>query len=67
MSDKTATMLGVGDLMLCMPDPDSSFEMVTPTLKEADVVVGQGEIIFTDRPVKSYSEAMFPPSDPAGM
>ena len=67
MSDNTATMLGVGDLMLCMPDPDSYFEMVTPTLKEADVVVGQGEIIFTDRPVKSYSEAMFPPSDPAGM
>ena len=67
MSDKTATMLGVGDLMLCMPDPDSYFEMVTPTLKEADVVVGQGEIIFTDRPVKSYSEAMFPPSDPVGM
>ncbi len=67
MDDKIATMLGVGDLMLCMPDPDSYFEMVTPTLKEADVVVGQGEIIFTDRPVKSYSEAMFPPSDPAGM
>ncbi len=67
MNDKTATLLSVGDLMLCMPDPDSYFAMVTPTLKEADVVVGQGEIIFTDRPVKSYSEAMFPPSDPVGM
>jgi hypothetical protein len=67
MSDKTVAMLGVGDLMLCMPDADSYFDMVRPTLKEADVVVGQGEIVFTDRPVKSYSEAMFPPCDPAGM
>ena len=67
MSEKTATLLGVGDLMLCMPDADSYFKMVTPVLKAADVVVGQGEIVFTSRGVKSYSEAMFPPSDPENM
>ena len=67
MSEKIATLLGVGDLMLCMPDADSYFKMVTPVLKAADVVVGQGEIVFTSRGVKSYSEAMFPPSDPENM
>lgn len=67
MSNKNVTMLGVGDLMLCMPDAKSYFEMVTPVLKSADVVVGQGEIVFTSRGVPSYSEAMFPPSDPEGM
>ena len=64
MSDKSVTMLGVGDLMLCMPNAKSYFEMVTPTLKAADVVVGQAEIVFTSRGIPTYSEAMFPASDP---
>lgn len=67
MSDKSVTMLGVGDLMLCMPNAKSYFEMVTPTLKAADVVVGQAEIVFTSRGVPTYSEAMFPASDPEGI
>ena len=67
MSKKSVTMLGVGDLMLCMPDAKSYFTMVAPILKAADVVVGQGEILFTSRGVKSYSEAEFPPCDPDNM
>lgn len=67
MSDRTATMLGVGDLMLCMPDAKSYFAMTAPILKSADVVVGQAEIAFTSRGIKSYSEAEFPACDPENM
>jgi hypothetical protein len=49
--NKKLTMLAVGDTVLNMAEPDKVFDLVTPILKSADVVIGQGEMIFTKRPV----------------
>jgi poly-gamma-glutamate capsule biosynthesis protein CapA/YwtB (metallophosphatase superfamily) len=51
MTDTMLIMLTVGDIILSRPDPDSYFSLVAPVLKSADIVVGQGEIPFTDKPV----------------
>jgi poly-gamma-glutamate synthesis protein (capsule biosynthesis protein) len=51
MAGKTLTMLGVGDNLLCMKDPDTMFALAAPILKSADIVVGQLETPCTARPV----------------
>ena len=48
MNNKTLTMLAVGDIILG-PDAESFFTLVTPTLKEGDVVIGQLEVPYTTR------------------
>ncbi|MFP3974691.1 MAG: CapA family protein [Chloroflexota bacterium] len=67
MSNKTLTMLAVGDLILDEPQAERFFEYVEPVLKSADVVVGQGEVMFTDRGVCSSTDVVAPPCDPANM
>jgi hypothetical protein len=59
MVSKTLTMLSVGDLILYHPDPKSLFASVTPVLRSADVVVGQGEITFTSRGVITCAKSAF--------
>ena len=39
-------MLAVGDLILGDPKPDSTFALVTPIFKRADVLIGQRKAIF---------------------
>ncbi len=40
------TLLAVGDISMEMPDGDSLFDLVRPTLKSADILVGQEEVPF---------------------
>ncbi|MBN1847104.1 MAG: CapA family protein [Deltaproteobacteria bacterium] len=67
MTSRTLTVLAVGDLILDRPDAESFFEFTAPTLRSADVVVGQGEVVFTSRGVNTYTEIPAPPSDPKNM
>ena len=67
MADKTLTMLAVGDLILDQPQAETYFELVAPVLRSADVVVGQGEVVFTDRGVCSTTDVPSPPCDPKNM
>ena len=67
MTDRTFTMMAVGDLILDRPDAESFFEFTAPTLRSADVVVGHGEVVFTSRGMPTYTEIPAPPSDPKNM
>jgi hypothetical protein len=72
MTSKTLTMLAVGDLILYHPEPESLFALVAPTLKSADVVVGQGELPFTARGVLTFAKGAdirvaYPVLDPSAM
>lgn len=67
MPSKTLTMLAVGDLILDEPQAETFFAYVAPVLKSADVVVGQGEVVFTSRGVCSSTDVAAPPCDPANM
>lgn len=64
MSTKTLTMLAVGDITPGTP-AKPQFALVAPTLRSADVVVGQGEVPFTLRGVTTYITFMVPPVGPA--
>ena len=50
MGSKKLTLLAVGDIVLNMLAPEKVFASVSPVLKSADVVIGQGEMPFTKRP-----------------
>ena len=67
MAGKTLTMLAVGDLILDMPQAETYFDFVAPVLKSADVVVGQGEVVFTDRGFCASTDVAAPPCDPRNM
>ncbi|MBN1256049.1 MAG: CapA family protein [Deltaproteobacteria bacterium] len=67
MAERSLTMLATGDLVLDMPDAESFFTHVTPVLKAADVVVGQGEVVFTARGNPSFADHPAPPCDPKNM
>jgi poly-gamma-glutamate capsule biosynthesis protein CapA/YwtB (metallophosphatase superfamily) len=66
-TDKDITMLAVGDVVLGIPNSNSLFDLVRPTLKSADLLVGQLEILFTSRPVNTYMDIPMPPCDPANI
>jgi hypothetical protein len=65
MKKKSLTMLSVGDISLGLPHAEFFFEFVAPTLRQADIVVGQVEHLFTERPLKTTDGAA--PCDPKGM
>jgi len=67
MTDKTLTMMAVGDIILGEPQAESFFDYVAPVLRSADVVVGQGEVVFTNRGICSSTDVAAPPCDPANM
>ena len=43
------------------PEPESGVALVAPTLRSADVVVGQGEGSYATREVATFAESAFPP------
>ena len=67
MTQETLTLLGVGDIMLDSPEPESFFVLAESTLKSGDVVVGQGEIAFTSRGINTFNPISTPPCDPNNM
>ena len=59
MNRKPLIMLAVGDVTLEKPNGEFFLSKVTPVLRSGDVVVGNGEIVFTSRGIPTYPE-MFP-------
>ena len=60
MAEKSVTMLAVGELVLEEPQGEFFLSMAAPVLKSADIVVGQGESVFTSRGVSTYVEIFHP-------
>ncbi len=60
MTGKPVTMLAVGELVLEEPHGEFFLSLAAPVLKSADIVVGQGEIVFTSRGVSTYVEMFHP-------
>jgi poly-gamma-glutamate synthesis protein (capsule biosynthesis protein) len=56
MKRKTLTMLGVGDLILENKSGDFVLSLAASVLKSGDVVVGQGEVLFTDRGYSTFAD-----------
>jgi hypothetical protein len=54
MSNRTLTILAVGDIILGRPEAESFFALAAPVLKTGDIVVGQLEIPFTNRVINPY-------------
>lgn len=66
MEKEGLTLMATGDLVLDMPDADHYFSHIRSTLLSADIVVGQGEVVFTDRPAP-IEDSHAPPCDPRNM
>jgi poly-gamma-glutamate synthesis protein (capsule biosynthesis protein) len=64
MNEKSLTLLAVGDLVLERPGGAQLLSLASPVLKKGDVVVGQGEVLFTDRGVKTFVENFPAPAAP---
>jgi hypothetical protein len=64
MTGKTLTLLGVGDMSLGLPNAQTFFEMAAPTLRTADIFVGQVEHVFTSKGFVTSTGVSSPPCDP---
>jgi poly-gamma-glutamate synthesis protein (capsule biosynthesis protein) len=53
-------MLAVGELVLGEKKAEDFLSLAAPVLKSADIVVGQGEIVFTSRGISTYVEMYHP-------
>lgn len=68
MKEHKATVLGVGDLVLNIPDVDLVFDMARATLQAGDVVIGHVEIPHTTRPaVSNFETSIVPAGDPENL
>ena len=56
MAGKSLTMLAVGDLVMEDAGAERFLALAAPVLRTGDIVVGQGEIVFTSRGIQSWSE-----------
>jgi poly-gamma-glutamate synthesis protein (capsule biosynthesis protein) len=56
MAVKSLSMLAVGDLVLEDEGGERFLALAAPSLRKGNVVVGQGEIVFTDRGIQTYVE-----------
>ena len=56
MAGKSLTMLAVGDLVLEDAGGERFLSLAAPALRKGNVVVGQGEIVFTSRGIQTYVE-----------
>ena len=64
MKGKPLTMLAVGDMFLEVPQGEFYLSLVAPVLRSGDVVVGQGEVVFTSRGVDTFPEFFPSPGCP---
>lgn len=66
MNKKQLSMMAVGDMIVDTSKPDEPFELVAPLFRSTDVVVGQGELPFTNRGIRTYPDINYSslPCDP---
>ena len=57
-------MLAVGDIILEVPNGEFYLALVAPILQSGDVVVGQGEVMFTSRGADTFPEFFPSPGCP---
>ena len=60
MARKSLTILAVGELVLGEQKGKSFLSLAAPVLRSGDVVIGQGEIVFTSRGASTYVEMYHP-------
>ena len=60
MAGKSLTMLAVGDVILEVPQGEFYLSKVAHVLKLGDVVVGNGEIVFTSRGISTFVDMLAP-------
>jgi hypothetical protein len=62
--NKKIVFMGLGDLVLEEPNAEYYLSLAKPTLKTADLLVGQGEVVFTDRGVSTHVDIIPAPGCP---
>ena len=67
MATTELTLLAVGDLIFEEAKSEMLLELTSPALKSADVLIGQGEITYTTRPISTLSDRIPAPRDPEEM
>jgi poly-gamma-glutamate capsule biosynthesis protein CapA/YwtB (metallophosphatase superfamily) len=66
MKGEPLTMLAVGDIILELPNAEFYLALVAPVLQSGEVVVGQGEVMFTSRGIDTFPEFFPSPGCPPG-
>ena len=66
MNQKKLSLLAVGDIIDDTTQPDEPFALVAPLFRSADVVIGQGELPFTSRGIRTFPDLNYSslPCDP---
>ena len=67
MSNRLVTLMGVGDMVFRGPNPEAIFGFVAPTLRKADIVIGQVETPYTKRPTWTNLESSGTAGDPGDL
>ena len=62
---KKLTMQAVGDVILEKPNAGQYLSLVAPTFKKSDVVLGMGEVMLSDRSIRTFVEFFPSPGGPA--
>lgn len=60
MTETSLTLLAVGDVILEKPEGEYFLSLAAPVLRKGDVVVGQGEVMFTSRGISTFAEFFGP-------
>jgi hypothetical protein len=67
MAQNTLTMLAVGDLIFEEVPSDALLELTSASLNSADLVLGQGEVTYSTRPVSTVTDKIHSPRSPDAM
>jgi hypothetical protein len=67
MANQELTLLAVGDLIFEETKSEMLLELTSPVLKSSDVLIGQGEITYSTRPVSTVTDRVPSPRDPEEM
>jgi hypothetical protein len=67
MANQELILLAVGDLIFEETDSEMLLEPTFRVLKSADVLIGQGEITYSSRPVSTLTDRVPAPRDPEEM
>jgi hypothetical protein len=64
MPNKATIMLAVGDLIFEEGGADTLLELTSASLKSADILVGQCEVTYSNRPISTLTDRIPKPRDP---
>ena len=67
MAQDALTMLAVGDLIFEEMRADALLDLTSASLKSADLLLGQGEITYSTKPVSTVTDRIHSPRNPDAM